>query len=413
MTALGRSTIRGRLLAPHATERTLTLMPDALVSLDGAGTMTAVEPAPHDCDVPETWPGSVILPGFCDAHLHFPQTRVLGSASGPLLPWLEAAVFPEEARFSDPAYAAEVAREFCDGLVSQGTTLAAIYSSSHPSACEALLAELDRRGLRGVTGVTLMDRAAPDNVLMEAGPALAANAELVERWHGHDDGRLELSLVPRFAISCTSELLRGAAAQADAHELLVQTHISENHDEIAATSALFPDSADYLGVYEDHGLGSPRLLLAHGVHLTDAEWSRAAAADMVIVHCPDSNFFLGSGCMPLRRALDLNIRVALGTDVGAGRTFSMRRVAAAAYDASLMCGAAVKPEELVWLATRGGAIALRKSATLGCIAPGYSADFAVVDAPADVSKAALLDALCFRHDAGPVRATLVRGRVLS
>ncbi len=390
----------------------MTLIDDAIVEL-ADGRVTAVHPAPAGCATPQTWPGAVILPGFVDTHLHYPQTRVLGSASGPLLPWLNSSVFPEEARFSDPAYAAAVAEEFCDALIGQGTTLAAIYSSSHPTATDTLLRALDRRGLRGVTGVTLMDRAAPANVLLPADDALAANERLGDQWHGHDDGRLALSLIPRFAISCTSELMRGAAAQADARSMLVQTHISENPDEITATRELFPNSDDYLGVYEDHGLASPRLVLAHCVHLTDDEWQRVADGDIAIAHCPDSNFFLGSGCMPLRRALDLGIRVGLGTDVGAGRTFSLRRVAAAAYDASLLTGAVVGPEELLWLATRGGAMVLGEHDRLGCIAPGFDADLAVVDVASGLDKGALLDALTFRHDAGPVRATLVRGAELT
>jgi len=405
--------LRGRLLAPHAEDPRFELVDDALIRIDDAGRIASVEPAPPDCDVHETWPGAVILPGFVDAHVHYPQTRVIGSASGPLLPWLQSSVFPEEARFADPDYATAVAEEFCDQLLAQGTTLAAIYSSCHPAATDTLLATLDRRGLRGITGVTLMDRAAPDEITLAADLALAANADLVERWHGHDDGRLGVSLIPRFAISCTSELMRGAASQADEHTLLVQTHISENVDEIDQTRALFPDSADYLGVYEDHGLASPRLVLAHGVHLTDDEWIRIAKQDLVVAHCPDSNFFLGSGCMPLRRALDAGIRVALGTDVGAGRSFSLRRIAASAYDASLVLGAPVEPETLLWLATRGGARALGQGERLGCVAEGYDADFAIVDAPMSTSKAGLFDALIFRHDAGPVRSTVVRGAPLT
>ena len=405
--------VRGRLLAPDPEERRFELVEDALVRIDSEGRIESVEVAPADCSMAETWPGAVMLPGFVDAHVHYPQTRVIGSASGPLLPWLQSSVFPEEARFADPEYAAIVADEFCDRLIAQGTTLAAIYSSCHPEATDTLLATLARRGLRGITGVTLMDRAAPNDLVLPAAAALSANAALVERWHGHDDGRLALSLIPRFAISCTPELMRGAATQANEHGLLVQTHISENVDEIEQTRALFPDSTDYLGVYEDHGLASPRLVLAHGVHLSDDEWTRVAQQDLAVAHCPDSNFFLGSGCMPLRRALDSSVRVALGTDVGAGRSFSLRRIAAAAYDASLVVDAPVDPEALLWLATRGGATALGLTDRLGCIAPGFDADFAIVDAPALPDKATLIDALLFRHDAGPVRRTLVRGQALT
>jgi guanine deaminase len=407
------TTLRGRVLAPHPTQRRLEHHADAVVELDAAGTITSIAPAGPDCTVAETWPGAVILPGFVDAHVHYPQTRILGSASGPLLPWLHASVFPEEARFVDLAHAAAVAEEFCAALVAQGTTTAAIYGSSHPPATEVLLHALDRHGLRAIVGPTLMDRDAPAPLLLPAADAHAACEALCARFHGHDGGRLQLSAVPRFALSCTPALMHEAAALAHAHGLCVQTHVSENLDEIAATRAAFPEHPDYLAVYEAHGLVGPRTILAHCIHSTDDEWARMQAHDVAIAHCPDSNFFLGSGQMPLRRALALGLRVGLGTDVGAGRTFSLRRVAAAAYDAALVRGEPVAPEELLWLATRGGARALGLGARVGCIAPGFQADLVAVDVPPGTrDAAALVDALVFRHDAGPVRATLVAGRAL-
>jgi guanine deaminase len=406
------ATIRGRVLAPDPVQRRLVLRPDAIVRVDGWGTIASVEDAPPGCEVPETWPGAVVLPGLVDTHVHFPQTRVIGSASGPLLAWLQKSVFPEEARFSDRVYAEEVAREFCDALVRQGTTCAAIYSSAHPVAAEVLLEVLEARGLRAVVGLALMDRGAPPDVLLPAADALAACEVLHARWHDRDRGRLRVSAIPRFAISCTPQLLRGAAAFADRHHLLVQTHISENRDEVEQTLQMFPEARDYLGVYEDHGLVSSRTILAHCIHLGDGEWTRVKGRDVAVAHCPDSNFFLGSGCMPLRDALDRGVRVGLGTDVGAGRSFSVRRVAASAYDAALVRGDAVRPEELLWLATRGGADVVGERARLGCVEAGFDADLVAIDAAPTCDIEALVDALLFRHDAGPVRATVVRGRVL-
>jgi guanine deaminase len=402
--------IRGRVLAPDPETRRVELLDDALVRIDARGMIESVAPAPSDCEVPVTWPGAVLVPGFVDVHLHFPQTRVIGSASGPLLPWLQASVFPEESRFADESYATEVAEEFCDALIAQGTTCAAIYSSSHPGATEVLFATLARRGLRADTGLTLMDRHAPAALLRSARDALAASRSLLERWHGHDGGRLRLSIVPRFAISCTPELMHAAAELAQAHELLIQSHISENVDEIRETLALFPEASDYLDVYQRHGLVDARTILAHCIHLSEHEWSRFVQHDVAVAHCPDSNFFLGSGQLQLRAALDRGLRVGLGTDVGAGRTFSLRRVAAAAHDAALIHAAPVAPHELLWLATRGGARALGRD-TLGCVAAGFEADLVAIDLPA-LPLVGLLDALLFRHDAGPVRATLVRGREL-
>jgi guanine deaminase len=405
--------IRGHVLAPDPEQRRIVEWPDALIRIDADGRIAEVTAARADCAIPATWPGTVLLPAFVDCHLHFPQTRIIGSATGPLLPWLQRSVFPEEARFGDLDHAAAVAEELCDALIAHGTTSAGIFGSSHPTATRVLLEALDRRGLRAVTGMTLMDRSAPAEVTLDAGAALAALDALRERWHGHDRDRLRISVIPRFGIACTADLMRRAAAFAERHRLLVQTHISESLDELRVTAELFPESRDYLAVYEDHGLAHARSIFAHAIHLSDDEWARVAAADVAIAHCPDGNFFLGNGCMPLRAALGRGIRVGLGSDVGAGRTFSMRRVAASAYDASLIRGERVEPEQLLWLATRGGARVLGPAERIGCIAAGFDADLVAIDLPVAVGDLArTIDALLFRHDAGPVRATLVRGAVL-
>lgn len=405
--------LRGRMLCPRPDEPRVDLIADGLLEIDATGKIAAVGPAPADCDEPESYPGAVLVPGFVDAHVHFPQTRILGSASGPLLPWLERSVFPEEARFAEARYAAAVAWEFCEQLVRHGTTCAAIYSSSHPIAAELLFTELERRGLRGTVGLTLMDRGAPPELLLAAGPALAACEALVARWHGRDDGRLRFCVTPRFALSCTPALLRGAGELAERHALPVQTHLAENHDEISATTRAFPEAKDYLDVYEAHGLCGPRSLFAHCIHLSEGAWDRMAVRGAAVAHCPDSNFFLGSGCMQLAAPTSRGLRVGLGTDVGAGRSFSLRQVMAGAHDAALSVGTRVAPEALLWHATRGGARAMGLEAAIGCLAPGYEADVVALDVPDYVQgEAALLDAIAFRRDAGAARATLVRGRVL-
>jgi guanine deaminase len=405
--------LRGRMLCPRADEPRVDLIADGLLVIDAAGRIASAGPAPADCEEPESYPGAVLVPGFVDAHVHFPQTRILGSASGPLLPWLERSVFPEEARFAEARYAAAVAWEFCEQLVRHGTTCAAIYSSSHPIAAELLFTELERRGLRGTVGLTLMDRGAPPELLLAAGPALAACEALVASWHGRDQGRLRFCVTPRFALSCTPALLRGAGELAERHALPVQTHLAENHDEISATARAFPGAKDYLDVYEEHGLCGPRSLFAHCIHLSEGAWDRMAVRGAAVAHCPDSNFFLGSGCMHLGAPTSRGLRVGLGTDVGAGRSVSLRQVMAGAHDAALSVGARVGPEALLWHATRGGARAMGLEATLGCLAPGYEADVVALDVPDYVQgEAALLDAIAFRRDAGAVRATLVRGRVL-
>jgi guanine deaminase len=385
-------------------------LPDAVIEIDADGCIAAFEPAPPGCAVPETLPGTVWMPGFVDAHVHFPQTRVLGRSSGALLDWLERTVFPEEARFADKAYATAVAGEFCRALIASGTTTAAIYGSSHPVATAALFTALDRAHLRAVLGLTLMDRGAPKALCLDARSALVAAEALIARWHEHDEGRLQFAVTPRFALSCSEALLSGAGELADRHRLPVQTHLSENRAEIEAVGAAFPDAAHYVDVYARHGLCTERTLFGHCIHLSDAEWTVLADTGAAVAHCPDSNFFLGSGAMPLRRTLERGLRVGLGSDVGAGRTFSLRRVASSAYDTALSLGARVSPAELLWLATLGGAQALGKGDRIGRLAPGYEADLVAVSAPEVEDTDALLDALLFGHSTEPVRNVLVRGR---
>ncbi|MFZ6177241.1 guanine deaminase [Nannocystis pusilla] len=403
--------LRGRMLCPDPRQAKIERIADGLLTIGEDGRIASIAPAPEDCTLPQSYPGAVILPGFVDTHVHFPQTRVIGSASGPLLRWLERTVFPEEQRFHSVRYAAAVAWEFCEAMIRQGTTCAAIYASSHEAATDVLFQELSRCGLRALVGMTLMDRGAPPGLLVGADEAIAGCERLIARWHGHD-GRLGFCVTPRFALSCTPELLRAAGRLAEAHGLHVQTHLSENTDELLHTATAFPAARDYLEVYESHGLSGPRSLFAHCVHLSDGEWDRLAAAGGAVAHCPDSNFFLGSGCMRLRAATGRDIRVGLGTDVGAGRSFSLRQVVASAYDASLIAGAPATAEELLWLATRGGACALGMAAELGCLQPGYSADLAVIDAPEIAAADGLFDALAFRRDAAPARAVFVRGALL-
>ncbi len=394
-------------MLPAADARTVTVVPDALVVVGDGGRILSAGPTPADCRLPETRPGAVWLPGFVDAHVHSPQTRVGGSATGPLLEWLATTVFPEEARFAERTYAEVVAAEFVDSLVRWGTTSASVFSSSHPEATELLFGEMARRGLRGHVGLTLMDRGAPPELLLGADEALEAARSLAERWDGYE-GRLRFSVTPRFALSCTPALLRGAGALAAELGLPVQTHLSENRIEIAETCAAFPDSRDYLAVYADHGLLGPRSLFAHCIWLDDDAWGRMAAASAAVAHCPDSNFFLGSGCMDLAAAHRHGVRVGLGTDVGAGRTFSLRRIAARAYDVALVREAQVDPAELLWLATVGGARALGMT-DVGELAPGFAADLVAFDVPAHIDDGALLDWLCFGLDAGPAAEVYVNG----
>jgi guanine deaminase len=404
--------LRGRVLRPAADRPEIVDAADVVIEIAADGRIDTVRP-PRAGDPAESMPGCVWLPGFVDAHLHFPQTRMVGTASGPLLDWLHRTTFPEEARFREPGLAAAVAARFCTALARHGTTSAAIYSSSDPTATDLLFRALADSGLRGLAGLVLMDRDAPEALCVPVGPAMEASARLHAAWHGHDGGRLRFVVTPRFGLSCTPALLRAAGRFADDHGLLVQTHISENRAEIAATAAVFPGSADYLSVYADHGLLGARTLLAHAIHFSGADWDRVAAVGARVAHCPDSNFFLGSGCMDLSAAQSRGVRVGIGTDVGAGRSFSVPRCAALGYDASLVVGAPQGPAALLWHATRGGALALGLDGEVGCVDAGYAADLVAWPLPPEGDPGSAVEHVLFRFDAPPPAAVLVQGRLVA
>ena len=408
-----RRAYRGRVLtpvpAPGARVPKLRFEEDAVVVVGADGRIVAVEPFSRAAPRPvlDLHP-HVLAPGFADVHVHLPQTRVIGSAVGPLLDWLAKAVFPEEQRFSDEAYAAAVASEFYRRMLSFGTTCAGVYAASSPASARAAFEGASRAGLLAQIGLVLMDRGAPAPLLVPRDRALADLAALRERHR--DDPSLRLAVTPRFALSCSPELLAAAAAFASAEGLLVQTHLSENLAECKETLAAFPGAPDYLGVYEAFGLLTERSLFAHAIHLSASEWARIARSGARVAHCPDSNAFLGSGRMRLREALRRGVPVGLGSDVAAGRTFDMRRVAASAYDAALAEREPVSPDELFALATWCGADVLGFGDVAGALTPGRRADLAVIDVPAYArTRDDVLGHVLFASDATPVVRTYVAG----
>lgn len=412
-----RVAYRASVLTPVRGADALLHVPDALLVVDADGKIETLRPVSdgpfpgfvHDLS------GSLVVPAFVDAHLHVPQTRVIGSASGPLLDWLSSTVFPEEARFHDRAYADEVADEFVGRCLAVGTGTVAAFSSSSATATAAAFDALLARGLRGVVGLTLMDTRCPDALAVPADRAIAEARDLCDRYHGADDGRVAFAVTPRFAISCTETMMRRAGELARERDLIVQTHVAENEREGAETLELFPWAKDYLDVYDKMGLLGARTLLAHSIHLSDAEWDRVAERRASVVHCPDSNFFLGSGRMRLAEATKRGVGVALGSDVAAGRSFDMRRAIAHAYDNALAIGEPPTLDALLRAATLGGAEALGWADRTGSLEPGKEADFAVLALPRWMDRSARKEALraaCFGSDFAPVRRTYVRGRLV-
>ncbi len=408
--------LRGPLLTPEADGGVRWDRDGALVCAGGAivyaGHFRGMK-GKHKGPVRDVRPW-VIAPGFIDTHTHFPQTRIIGQATGPLLAWLRDSVFPEEARFARTPYARTVADEFIDRMLTQGTTCAAIFSSSSERATHALFEKLADRGMRAVAGLTLMNQHCPKALQVKRRDAIQACERLIKRWHDYDRQRLRFGITPRFALSCSKGLLEDAGRLANEATLLVQTHIGETHEEGNKTLEAHGYAHDYLDVYERAGLVHERTILAHAIHLSASEWARTAKAGATIAHCPDSNFFLGSGHMKLNRVQKRGIPVALGSDVAAGRAFSMRRAMASAYDNSLCVGSPAQTRQLYRLATIDGARALHCDEHTGSLERGKDADFILLDVGSPgPSLDDVLSQVLFDNETAAVREVYVRGSRLA
>jgi guanine deaminase len=319
---------------------------------------------------------ALISAGFVDAHAHYPQTGIIASWGKRLIDWLNTYTFPEEMRFGDPDHAAAVAGRYLDLTLANGTTTVASYCTIHPESVEAFFAAARARGVRTYAGKTCMDRNAPEGLRDTAQAAHDQSEALLRRWHGVD--RMSYVITPRFSPTSTPEQLEALGALWQAHPgCLMQTHLSEQLDEIAWVRELFPKARDYLDTYEAAGLLGPGAVFGHAIHLTDRERARLAEAGASVVHCPTSNTFIGSGLFDMRLARAM--RVGLATDTGGGSSFSMLRTMAAAYEIAQLRGEALHPAVLWWLATQGSARALRAEDRIGNLAPGMEADIVVID----------------------------------
>jgi guanine deaminase len=318
----------------------------------------------------------LISPGFVDAHVHYPQTAIIASWGKRLIDWLNSYTFPEEMRFADPAYAAAVANRYLDLVLDRGTTTVCSYCTIHPGSVDAIFMAAKARGMRVFAGKTCMDRNAPEGLRDTAQSAYDDSRALLEKWHGVD--RLSYVITPRFSPTSTPEQLAALGALwGEYPDCLMQTHLSEQTDEVAWVRELFPQSRDYLDTYEAQGLLREGAVYGHAIHLTDRERARLREAGAALVHCPTSNSFIGSGLFDMTLAQSL--RVGLATDTGGGSSFSMLRTMAAAYEVAQLRGQSLHPAQLWWLATQGSARALRAGDRIGAIAPGMEADLVVID----------------------------------
>ena len=321
---------------------------------------------------------SLIMAGFIDAHAHYSQTAIIASWGKRLIDWLNTYTFPEETRFADRAYADQVAETYLDLNLSNGITTACAYCTIHPESVDAYFQAAQKRGLRMLGGKVMMDRNAPDGLRDTAQSGYDDSKDLLQKWHGKD--RLSYVITPRFAPTSTETQLEATGALwAEFPDCLMQTHLSEQSEEIAWVQELFPDQQDYLAVYEHFGLTGPGAVLGHSIYLSDREWDAIKASGSSLAHCPTSNAFIGSGLFNAKRSHEMRIPTGLATDVGGGSSFSMLRTMASAYEIGQLRGDALHPAQLLWMATAGSADALRVGHKIGNLATGREADIVVIN----------------------------------
>lgn len=324
------------------------------------------------------FPGKLIVPGFIDCHVHYPQLDIIASYGEQLLDWLHRYAYPAEARFSDPDYAREAAKIFVDELLNNGTTTALVFGTVHAHSADAIFEAAAARDMRLIAGKVLMDCNCPEELRDDADSAYADSKALIERWHGQ--GRLGYAITPRFALTSTEEQLAAAGKLAREYpEVWVHTHLAENRDEVEQIARQFPSSRSYLDVYDQFGLLRERSVFAHCLHLDDQDRARMASLGGAAAFCPTSNLFLGSGLFDLPAMRAANVRCGLGTDVGGGTSLSLLKTASEAYKVLHLQGHALPATRALYLATLGAAEALYLDDAIGNFLPGKEADFVVLD----------------------------------
>ena len=399
---------------------------DGLLVVDG-GQITDVGPAdalqkklPTDLAITD-YSGKLIVPGFIDCHVHFPQLDIIGSYGAQLLDWLNQYAYPAEAKFADPSYAREVANAFIDELLRNGTTTALVFGTVHAHSADVIFEAAEARDMRLIAGKVLMDSNCPEALRDTPESGYAESKALIERWHGR--GRLGYAITPRFALTSSPEQLAAAGKLAAEYpDTWIHTHLAENMDEIEQIARQFPDSRSYLDVYDCFGLVRKRAVFAHCLHMDEQDRSRMATNSAAAAFCPTSNLFLGSGLFDLPAMRKAGINCGLGTDVGGGTSLSMLRTASEAYKVLHLQEHALPAMRALYLATLGAAETLDLDDKIGSFTKGKEADFAVLDfagssLTARRSAAATtieekLFALMTLADDRNVAATYVEGRLV-
>ncbi|WP_424992518.1 guanine deaminase [Oceaniradius stylonematis] len=354
-----------------------------------SGTFDAVAPTAPCADIVDHRP-HLITAGFIDAHIHFPQAQIVASWGAQLLDWLNGYVFPEEARFGDESHAQAIATRFFDVLTEHGTTTAAAFCSVHAASADAYFAEAERRNMRMIGGKVMMDRNAPDTLRDTPQSGYDDTKALIERWHGR--GRAGYAISPRFAITSSPQQLEMAGALATEHpDCHIQTHLSENREEIAFAASLYPEASDYLNIYERYGLLGGKMLLGHCIHLEEREVQCLAETGAHPVFCPTSNLFLGSGCFDHARLDKAGIQSAIATDIGAGTSYSILQTLNEGYKVLQLQSQSLHAMRGFHWMTRGNAEVLGLADRIGTLDEGTEADIVVLDARATPAMALRMD----------------------
>lgn len=349
-----------------------------------------VEQAAADAVVTDHRP-HLILPGFIDTHIHFPQSQVVASYAAELLDWLNDYTFIEEQKYADEQFGEHIAERFIDELLRHGTTTVAAYGSVHPQSVDAFFRASERRNMRNIAGKVMMDRNAPAALCDTAQSGYDDTKALITRWHGK--GRLDYAITPRFAITSTPEQLEASQALVREYpDCYVQTHLSENHAEIEFTCSLYPDAPDYTGIYENYGLLGRKTLLGHSIHLSGREVGVLAETGSVAVFCPTSNLFLGSGLFDRDGLRDAGVRIGVATDIGGGTSWSMLRTLDEGYKVLQLRGQRLNPLSSFYLMTLGNAQALSMEDKIGTLEAGTEADMVVLDSRATTAMRLRMDA---------------------
>ncbi|GAA5004482.1 guanine deaminase [Acinetobacter puyangensis] len=331
----------------------------------------------------EHYPDQLIIPGFLDTHIHYPQTEMIGAYGEQLLEWLDTYTFPTEIQFQDRDHADKIAKIFIQELLKNGTTTALVFCTVELQSVDALFEEAEKYNMRIIAGKVMMDRFAPEALLDTAESSYHDSKALIEKWH--NNGRALYAITPRFAPTSTAEQLKKAGQlKQEFPDVYVHTHLSENKNEIAWVKELYPEQKGYLDVYDHYGLTGKKSVFAHCVHLEEQEWDCMHATDSAIAFCPTSNLFLGSGLFPLKTAWQKQVKLGLGTDIGAGTSFSLLQTANEAYKVQQLQGYSLSAFEAFYHATLGSAKALDLDDKLGNFNVGKEADFVVLDLNATV-----------------------------